>query len=122
MSDFPGKITKQILSAPPRMSRSTRYSDTAHGRSTPASVLLPTGRSSLENASGCIRLPRPAAGMMPHISYLRGDETIAFGPRRSFDELEQFASTFCRAVLSQGSLPGAARHCQQLAVITPKRL
>src|SRR5436305_11510589 len=71
MSHFPGAITKQILSAPPRISRSTRYSLTAHGRATPASVLLPTGSSSFEKASGWIRLPRPAAGTMPHMSGLR---------------------------------------------------
>src|SRR4051794_14360143 len=67
MSDLPGEITKQILSAPPRISRSTRYSDTAQGRSIPLSLRLPTGSSSLEKASGWMRLPRPAAGTMPHI-------------------------------------------------------
>src|SRR3954466_15969311 len=71
MSHLPGAMTKQILSAPPRIMRSTRYSLTAHGRAIPASVLLPTGRSSFENASGWMRLPRPAAGMMPHMSGLR---------------------------------------------------
>src|SRR5579875_4139860 len=32
------------------------------------SVRLPTGRSSLEKASGWMRMPLPAAGMMPHMS------------------------------------------------------
>src|SRR4051794_35076452 len=122
MSDFPEEITKHILSAPPRIRRSTRYSDTAQGRSTPSFALLPTGRSSLENASGCIRLPRPAAGMMPHISSFRGDETIAFRPRRSLEQVEQLGGTLRRAVLVQGSLAGAARHRKQFTVIAPKPL
>ena len=67
MSDFQGEITKQILSAPPRTMRSTRYSLTARGRSTPrSSTRLPIGNSSLLNASGWMRVPWPAAGMMPH--------------------------------------------------------
>src|SRR5215212_4723010 len=70
MSLLPGEITKQILSAPPWIMRSTRYSLTAQGRSVIPSSRLPTGRSSLEKASGWIRLPRPAAGTMPHISDL----------------------------------------------------
>src|SRR3954467_12867318 len=67
MSDLPGEITKQILSAPPLIIRSTRYSLTARGRSVLPSNRLPTGSSSLEKASGWIRLPAPAAGMMPHM-------------------------------------------------------
>src|SRR6185312_10987276 len=78
MSDFHGEITKQILSAPPRIMRSTRYSLTARGRSTPlASIQLPTGSNSLEKASGWMRVPLPAAGTMPHISRLLAD-----GPAR----------------------------------------
>src|SRR5688500_6991805 len=72
MSDFPDAMTKQILSAPPRSMRSTKYSLTAHGRSAPRSSRLPTGRSSFEKASGWMRLPRPAAGMTPHMSGLQG--------------------------------------------------
>src|SRR5918997_2731811 len=68
MSDFPGEMTKQIREAPPSTSRSTRYSLTARGRSRSDSTQLPTGSSSLENASGCMRLPCPAAGTMPHMS------------------------------------------------------
>jgi len=67
MSDLPGDMTKQILPAPPRIMRSTRYSLTAQGRSSPLSSRLPTGRSSFEKASGWMRLPRPAAGTIPHI-------------------------------------------------------
>src|SRR5690242_21949068 len=70
MSVFPGETTKQILSAPALSMRSTTYSLTARGRSTPDSNLLPTGRSSFEKASGWMRLPAPAAGTMPHISAL----------------------------------------------------
>src|SRR5436190_14928228 len=75
MPDLPGEITKQILSAPPSTSRSTRYSLTARGRSRSPSRRLPTGSSSFENASGCMRLPCPAAGTMPHIAHLVFDES-----------------------------------------------
>src|SRR4051812_25611968 len=68
MSLFPGEITKQTRLAPPRTIRSTRYSLTARGRSTPsASSRLPTGSSSLLKASGWMRDPAPAAGTMPHM-------------------------------------------------------
>src|SRR3954464_7606003 len=67
MSDLPGEMMKQILSAPPRTIRSMRYSLTAQGRSMPPSARLPSGSSSFEKASGWIRLPRPAAGTMPHM-------------------------------------------------------
>src|SRR3982751_5836669 len=70
MSDLPGEITKQSLSAPPLTIRSTRNSLTAQGRSTPSAIRLPTGRSSFEKASGCMRLPRPAAGIIPHMLHL----------------------------------------------------
>src|SRR3954454_13479860 len=70
MSDLPGEITKQIFVAPPWIIRSTRYSLTAQGRSIPLSRRLPTGNNSLENASGWMRLPIPAAGTMPHMSGL----------------------------------------------------
>jgi hypothetical protein len=52
MSDLVGEITKQMRSAPARVMRSTKYSLTARGRSVPFSRRLPTGSSSLENASG----------------------------------------------------------------------
>src|SRR5437868_4866779 len=121
MSDFPGEITKQIFSAPPRIIRSTRYSETAHGRSTPSSVLLPTGSSSLENASGCIRLPRPAAGTMPHISRPRRSQKAALCLRRPFEQLNQFVGTATGAVLFEGALTCAARHFLQLLVVQLKR-
>ncbi|PTQ13215.1 hypothetical protein CLG96_03585 [Sphingomonas oleivorans] len=68
MSDLPGEMTKQILSAPPHTIRSTRYSLTALGRSMRSSDRPPTGSSSLEKASGWMRVPLPAAGITPHIS------------------------------------------------------
>jgi hypothetical protein len=52
MSDLAGEMTKQMRPAPARIIRSTRYSLTARGRSAPFSRRLPTGSSSLENASG----------------------------------------------------------------------
>src|SRR3990170_8974127 len=67
MSDLPAEITKHIFDAPPFIMRSTRYSLTALGLSTPPSNLLPTGRSSFENARGCILEPAPAAGIIPHM-------------------------------------------------------
>src|SRR3954470_1644215 len=70
MSDLPGDTTKQTCVAPAITMRSSRYSLTARGRSTSASNRLPTGRSSLEKASGWMRLPAPAAGTIPHISAL----------------------------------------------------
>ena len=59
---------KHSFVAPARSIRSTRYSLTARGRSTSPTNVLPTGSSSFENANGWIRVPRPAAGMMPYIS------------------------------------------------------
>src|SRR3954447_17270382 len=89
MSDLPGEITKQILSAPPRISRSSRYSETAHGRSMPSSRWLPTGSNSLEKASGWMRLPAPAAGTIPHISSV-GAQSGEWLAARPFEELLHF--------------------------------
>src|SRR5689334_22878935 len=69
MSDFPGEITKQILLAPPEIIRSIMYSLAARGRLVSPSRRLPTGRSSFEKANGWIRLPAPAAGIIPHIVF-----------------------------------------------------
>ncbi len=71
MSDLPGEMTKQIFEAPARTIRSTRYSLTAFGRSVRSSERPPTGSNSFENASGWIRVPFPAAGITPHISFSR---------------------------------------------------
>src|SRR5437588_11250839 len=71
MSALPGSTTKQIRLAPAFIIRSTKYAPTARGRSRPASIRLPTGKSSLENAKGWIRDPTPAAGTMPQIRVMR---------------------------------------------------
>src|SRR4051812_43017599 len=68
MSDFPELMMKHSLSAPPAIKRSTRNSPTARGRSAPPSTRLPTGNSSFENPKGWSRVPRPAAGMIPHMA------------------------------------------------------
>src|SRR5690242_2881046 len=68
MSLLPGEMTKHSLRAPAIIIRSTRYSLTARGRSISPSKRLPTGSSSLLNASGWMRLPSPAAGMIPHMA------------------------------------------------------
>src|SRR6266571_4368885 len=65
MSVFAGEITKQTRVAPAVSMRSSRYSQTASGRSVWPSCRVPTGSSSLEKASGWMRVPRPAAGITP---------------------------------------------------------
>src|SRR3954466_10806852 len=113
MSDFPGEITKQILSAPPRIRRLIRYSDTAQGRSTPLSLRLPTGSSSLENASGWMRLPRPAAGTMPHISRSLNFRLTGSGVCRLLEQRCQFGGALLRTVLIQRSLARACGHVRE---------
>src|ERR671924_73915 len=90
MSVLSGEMTKQIFSAPPITIRSRRYSLTARGRSHPFSDLLPTGSSSFENPSGWMRLPRPAAGTMPHMSHLPdGESFLQWRPARLLNRVEQ---------------------------------
>src|SRR3982751_6435832 len=67
MSDLPAEIVMQTRVAPARIIRSTRYSETAFGRSVPSAMRVPTGSSSLEKASGWMRLPMPAAGTIPQV-------------------------------------------------------
>src|SRR6185437_6006588 len=112
MSNFHGEITKQILSAPPRIMRSTRYSLTARGRSTPlASIQLPTGNNSFENARGWMRVPFPAAGTMPHISRLLTDGTAGVRVLQCGDQIRRAS---LRTVLIEHPLAGAARNRRQL--------
>src|SRR5918911_560007 len=85
MSDLPGDMTKQILLTPARIMRSTRYSLTARGRSVDPSFRLPTGSSSFEKASGWIRVPLPAAGMIPHIALSRYRSTAGSPPPAADD-------------------------------------
>ena len=86
--------------------RSTRYSLTARGRSTPpSSSRLPTGSSSFENASGWMRLPLPAAGMMPHMAQASSRATAA--PARPPERVELRAR--CAAVCSSSVRSRARR-------------
>src|SRR3954464_328009 len=110
MSALPGEITKQILSAPPSTSRSTRYSLTARGRSRSPSRRLPTGSSSFEKASGCIRLPCPAAGTIPPMKPFRRYESFQLAGTRVGRVLRQRAAP--RRV-GDGA-PIALRHVQRL--------
>src|SRR4051794_24164610 len=102
MSDLPGEITKQSLVAPARIIRSTRYSLTARGRSVWPSRRLPTGSSSFENASGWMRLPIPAAGMIP--SMITSD---------AFDERDELTRAVLRRVLSENAVARATRDRRQ---------
>src|SRR5215218_7686549 len=118
MSDLPGDITKQILSAPPWIMRSTRYSLTAQGRSTPSSSRLPTGRSSFEKARGWMRLPRPAAGTIPHMASCLQDGFVArtgFGARPGQERFE-FLGPPVRGMLGERAGATGLGHPAQLSV------
>src|SRR5512133_3959112 len=118
MSDFPGEMTNSRRSAPARIIRSTRYSETARGRSVPSTIRLPTGSSSFENASGWMRLPRPAAGMTPHMSRLH-EWRMRGGRRARIEALDQpgeFAGALHGCVLVQNALARAARHRREIVV------
>src|SRR5829696_4043126 len=122
MSDLPEEMTKQIVVAPPRTMRSTRYSLTARGRSTPrSSMRLPTGSSSLEKASGWMRLPAPAAGMMPHMRR-PARSVVRDGGRRggraggTLERRLQLGRAVGGGVLAQGAVArGAAHPAERLA-------
>src|SRR5215212_1480727 len=117
MSDLPGEMTKQILSAPPWIMRSTRYSLTAQGRSVTPSRRLPTGRSSLEKASGWIRLPRPAAGTMPHMSGLHRFPAGELLPETDGrDRRLEIESPLRRRVLGQNPLAGVGGDTLQFVI------
>src|SRR3982074_1151228 len=58
--------------------------------------------------------------MMPHMLGLHGDEAIALSAGRSFEELNQLGSAFCRAVFFKGSLPGTSCHRHQFPVVSLK--
>src|SRR5438270_9557405 len=120
MSDLPGEMTKQMRVAPAISIRSTRYSLTARGRSASPSKRLPTGRSSFENASGWMREPIPADGMMPHIqirnqkaeSRRRERTPRGSGPDVRFpfsipslNRLQQLFGAALRAVVAERALP-----------------
>src|SRR3954462_14961318 len=122
MSDLPGEITKQIFSAPPRIRRSMRYSDTAQGRSIPLSLRLPTGSSSLEKAKGWMRLPRPAAGTMPHMSGSLNFRYTGSGVGRLLEQRDQLGGALLRTVLIQGSLARTSGYPGQFPFVQPQGL
>src|SRR4051812_44525092 len=107
-------MTKHSFVTPASSMRSIRYSLTATGRSLSPSLRLPTGSNSLENAKGFMRLPRPAAGTMPHTSGLRGsvdgslDVRIRARGRLRVarpDELLQLTRSVIRSVVLEHPLP-----------------
>src|SRR3954454_16635051 len=112
MSDLPGDTTKQILLAPPWIILSTRYSLTASGRSVSPSNRLPTGSSSFEKAKGCMRLPFPAAGMIPHISH--HPHRVGTPIAGALQNLFQLERAHVRRVLRQRSLPCRAGNAHEL--------
>src|SRR6185437_2374890 len=119
MSVLAGEMTKQSLSAPPAIMRSTRNSLTARGRSVPFSMRLPTGRSSLEKASGWILLPAPAAGMIPHMAarLLSGGTGGRLAAGGDFIAIvDERAGALVRSVLAEGALAGALADGFQFAV------
>src|SRR3954451_15238106 len=129
MSDLPGEITKQMRMAPPSTSRSTRYSLTARGRSRSPSVRLPTGSSSFENASGCIRLPWPAAGTMPHIcTSATGTgtrEVVSHGNtplQRGGEHVFEIARAAGGGVFAQRTVAGGRRNARQRVVREVERV
>src|SRR5579883_3329370 len=113
MSDLPCEMTIQIFSTPPRSIRSTRYSLTARGRSVEPSNRLPTGSSSFEKASGCIRLPAPAAGMMPHILHLQ-QTVFFFVPQGGIERRLQIFRAMFRGVFGQRALTRRAPNFREL--------
>src|SRR5438105_2902661 len=124
MSNFQREITKQILSAPPCSMRSIRYSLTARGRSAPPSKRLPTGSNSFEKASGWMRVPLPAAGMIPHMPSTL--HTFGFRPRRHggaglFQECGQFCRTFFGGMLVEHALSAGFANLGELAVAEVER-
>src|SRR5579859_7391256 len=76
MSVFSAEMTMQICSAPAAIILSTRYSETALGLSTPSMMRDPTGSNSLEQPSGWMRCPAPAAGIIPIIELPHGPHLV----------------------------------------------
>ena len=81
--DLPGEMTKQILSAPARIIRSTRYSLTARGRSTPL-VEAAADRQQLLRERQRLDARAVAGGRddAPHRTVLRADATARLSRRR----------------------------------------
>src|SRR5581483_4135907 len=136
MSLFSAEITMQICSAPAAIMRSTRYSATALGRSPPRSPRDPTGSNSLEQPSGWMRCPAPAAGTMPitgpplnigssdhgslgplvHGNRFNG--TMARRPDIHFLAVRhQLLGTTRSGVLIERALAGASGHGRQVLIV-----
>src|SRR4051812_46667702 len=111
MSALPGATTKQMRVAPALSMRSTRNSLTARGRSMSPASVLPTGSSSLEKPSGWIRVPRPAAGTMPHMVCYSLVSLCHSRRRRTrvLEQLLELARAMGRRVLREHALVRRAR-------------
>src|SRR5438046_1421858 len=121
MSALPGATTKQTRSAPALNMRSTRNSLTARGRSTSPTKLLPTGSSSLEKPRGWIRVPMPAAGMMPHMRVREGP--LIWPPSaRHIAEIEFRRHVLSRDRLLSPSGTYVVEHALQLACTVRRRV
>src|SRR5258708_35508985 len=79
MSVFSAEMSMQICSAPAAIILAHRYSETALGLSTPSTMREPTGSNSLEQPSGWMRCPAPAAGIIPIIELPHGE--LPHGPQ-----------------------------------------
>src|SRR5436853_6226038 len=124
MSNFQREITKQILSAPACSMRSIRYSLTARGRSAPPSKRLPTGSNSFEKASGWMRVPLPAAGIIPHmVSALHafGFASLRYARAAVFQQCNQLGGAALGGVLGQDPLPTGLADIGELAIAEVER-
>src|SRR6266568_1803870 len=97
MSVFAGEITKQTRVEPAASIRSSRYSQTARGRSVWPSYRVPTGSSSLEKASGCIRVQ---SEVIDHITGLRGNQNFSSRLKELFQPFPMIADY--RGLTSRG--------------------
>src|SRR5882724_1081562 len=122
MSPLSPEMTMQICVAPAAIIRSTKYSATAFGRSTPLITREPTGNNSFEHPSGCMRWPAPAAGMIPSMALPRGFHCGPVGNMRCGGgaKLLQIRHQLFRAaragVLIERALAGACRHSREFGV------
>src|SRR5436309_14659458 len=78
------------------------------------------GRSSLEKASGWMRLPRPAAGMMPHMSGLHRLALAGAGARR-FESENEITRSFLRRMIGKRAFAGVLTNTTQLAIAQIER-
>src|SRR6185437_5617835 len=90
---------------------------TAQGRSMPWSLRLPTGSSSLEKARGWIRLPRPAAGTIPHMSGLLDDAIRSAASGALLQKHNQLLRPFLRTVFGERALARAPGHALEIVIV-----